>query len=102
MCQVDRVRNAPDRQIIMSIGHRFAYSHTAVVWGFPGNQVKLDVRVIKSTDPACPVGTAGKVTIFASYNGVHQDSIEFSFPSACRSHRHLYHSSSVVTNVMPS
>ena len=103
MCQVDRVRHAPDRQIIVSIGHRFAYySHTAVMWGFPGNLVKLDVRVIRSTDPACPVGTAGEVTIFASYNGVHQDSIEFSFPNACRSHQHLYHSSSVVTNVMPS
>jgi hypothetical protein len=103
ICQVDRVRHAPDRQIIMSIGHHFRYySHTAVKWGFPGNLIKLEVRVIRSTDPACPTGTPGKVTIFASYNGVHQDSVQFSFPTACRSHRHHYHSPSVVTNVMPS
>lgn len=103
MCQVDRVRNGPDRQIILSIGHHLAYySHTAKMWGYPGNLVKLTVRVQKSTDPSCPVGTVGQVTIFASYNGIHQDSVQFSFPAACQGHRHLYHSQSVVTNVMPS
>ena len=103
MCQVDRVHNAPDRQIILSIGHRMVYySHTATLWGFPGNLVKLAVRVRQSTDPNCPVGTTGLVTIFASYNGVHQDSVKFYFPAACKSHRHLYHSQSVVTNVMPA
>lgn len=103
MCQVDRVRNAPDRQIILSIDHHLiSYSHTAMMWGYPGNLVKLGVRVKQSTDPNCPVGTPGKVTIFASYNGVHQDSVKFSFPPACRDHRHLYHSPSVVTNVEPA
>ena len=102
MCQVDRVRNAPDRQIILSIDHHLIhYSHHAVMWGVPGNLVKLAVKVQKSTDPACPVGSAGQVTIFASYNGVHQDSVRFFFPSACKSHRHLYHGPSVVTNVEP-
>jgi hypothetical protein len=102
MCQVDRVRNQPDHQIILTVKKFVSYSHTAVLWGFPGNLVKLAVRVKQSTDPGCPVGTSGLVTIFASYNGVHQDSVKFWFPAACRSHRHLYHSQSVVTNVMPS
>lgn len=103
MCQVDRVRNAPDRQIILSVQHHLLYySHTAKRWGYPGNLVKLGVRVKRSTDPNCPAGTHGKVTIFASYNGVHQDSVKFSFPPACQDHRHLYHSPSVVTNVEPS
>lgn len=103
MCQVDRVRNAADRQIILSINHRLVfYNHTAMLWGYPGNLVKLAVRVKQSTDPNCPVGTKGLVTIFASYNGVHQDSVKFYFPAACRSHRHLYHSPSVVTNVEPA
>ena len=102
MCQVDRVRNSPDRQIILSVDHHLLYySHTAVKWGYPGNLVKLGVRVKQSTDPKCPVGTRGKVTIFASYNGVHQDSVKFSFPPACQGHRHLYHSQAVVTNVEP-
>jgi len=103
MCQVNRARNTPDRQIILAVDHRLVYySHTAKMWGVPGNLVKLGVKVRKSTDPSCPVGTAGQVTIFASYNGVHQDSVQFSFPAACKSHRHLYHSPSVVTNVEPS
>jgi hypothetical protein len=102
MCQVDRDRNAPDRQIILRVTGFHHYSHTAVMWGYPGNLVKLDVRVKQSTDPSCPVGTTGLVTIFASYNGVHQDSVKFWFPAPCRDHRHLYHSQSVVTNVMPS
>jgi hypothetical protein len=103
MCQVDRARNGPDRQVVLTIGHRLvSYSQTAVRWGFPGNLVKLAVRVRQSTDPNCPVGTTGLVTIFASYNGVHQDSVKFFFPAACKSHRHLYHSPSVVTNVEPA
>jgi hypothetical protein len=103
MCQVDRVRNAPDRQIILSVQrHLVFYSHTAMRWGYPGNLVKLAVRVKQSDDPNCPVGTTGLVTIFASYNGVHQDSVKFYFPAACRGHRHLYHSPSVITNVEPA
>lgn len=103
MCQVDRVKGSADRQIILSVDRHLAYySHTARMWGYPGNLVKLDVKVQNSTDPNCPVGTKGVVTIFASYNGVHQDSVQFAFPAACRTHRHLYHSQSVVTNVEPS
>jgi hypothetical protein len=102
MCQVDRVRNQPDHQIILRVTHFVYYSHTAMMWGYPGNLVKLRVRVRQSTDSSCPVGTIGLVTIFASYNNIHQDSVKFWFPAACRSHRHLYHSQSVVTNVMPA
>lgn len=101
MCQVDRVRHHPDRQIILRVRRFVYYSHTAVKWGYPGNLVKLAVRVKQSTDPNCPAGTTGLVTIFASYNGVHQDSVKFWFRGPCRTHRHLYHSQSVVTNVMP-
>lgn len=102
ICQVDRVRNAPDRQIILTVEHHLVYSsHYAQLWGVPGNIMKIDVRVQSSTDPKCPVGTKGEVTIFASYNNVHRDSVQFSFPAACRRHRHLYKGSDVVTNVPP-
>jgi hypothetical protein len=102
ICQVDRVRNAPDRQIILSVDHHLVYSsHVAQMWGVPGNIMKIDVRVKSSTDPKCPAGTTGEVTIFASYNNVHRDSVQFSFPAACKRHRHLYKGSDVVTNVPP-
>src|SRR5246127_5432326 len=66
LCQVDRVRNQPDRLIIMTVMHHLVYhSHVAVMWGFPGNIMKITVRVKSSTDPRCRVGTIGAVTLFA-------------------------------------
>ena len=103
ICQVNRARGKRDREIILSIGHLFNYSsHYAVKWGVPGNIIQLNVRVKHSTDPRCRVGTPGQVTIFASYNGVHRDSVQFSFPPACARHRRLYTGLDVVTNVPPN
>ncbi|MDQ6803512.1 MAG: hypothetical protein M3065_00800 [Actinomycetota bacterium] len=103
ICQVDRVRHAPDRQIILSVGHHLIYaSHHAMMFNVPGNIMKIDVRVKSTTDPNCPVGTRGQATIFASYNNVHEDSVLFSFPAACKNHRHRYTGPSVVTNVPPN
>ena len=103
ICQVNRARHKPDREIILTVGPRFIYSsHYAVKWGVPGNIIQLNVRVRHSTDPKCRVGTPGTVTIFASYNGVHRDSVQFSFPAACARHRRLYTGRDVVTNVPPN
>jgi len=102
LCQVDRVRNHPDRLIIMSVEHHLVYhSHYAVMWGYPGNIMKIIVRVQSSTDPKCEVGTVGHVTLFASYNGVRSDSVQFFFPAACRDHDHLYHGTQVNNQVPP-
>jgi hypothetical protein len=100
ICQVDRVRDQPDRQIILSVDRHLVYAtHTASMWGSVGNEMKIDVRVKSSTDPKCKVGTAGKLTLFASYSGSRQDSVQFSFPAACKRHRHLYRGSDVVVFV---
>ncbi len=102
LCQVDRVRHRPDRLIIMTVEHHLVYhSHHAVMWGVPGNIMKIVVRVRSSTDPGCRVGTIGRVTLFASYNGVRSDSVRFSFPAACRDHNHLYHGPQVNNQVPP-
>lgn len=103
ICQVDRVRNAPDRQIVLAVGRQVIYtSHHAVEFGVPGNIMKIHVRVRSTTDPSCRRGTHGVVTIFASYNNVHEDLVQFSFPAACKDHRHRYTGPSVVTNVPPN
>jgi hypothetical protein len=103
LCQVDRVRNQPDRLIVMTVlPHLLYYSHVAVLWGFPGNRIKFDVRVKSSTDPRCKVGTVGQVDEFGSYNGVRSDSVRFSFPAACSGHNHLYHGPQVNTQVPPA
>jgi hypothetical protein len=102
LCQADRVRNQPDRLIIMTVEHHLVYhSHYAVLWGVPGNIMKIIVRVQSSTDQRCKVGTLGHVTLFASYNGVRSDSVQFTFPAACRSHDHLYHGPQVNNQVPP-
>ena len=102
LCQVDRFRNQPDRLIIMTVEHHLVYhSHHAVMWGVPGNIMKIIVRVKSSTDPRCPVGTKGRATLFASYNNVRSDSVQFFFPPACKDHDHLYHGPQVNNQVPP-
>jgi hypothetical protein len=102
LCQVDRSRNQPDRLILMTVQRHLVYhSHYAVMWGVPGNIMKITVRVRSSTDPSCAVGTVGRVTLFASYNGVRSDSVRFIFPAACRGHNHLYHGPQVNNQVPP-
>ena len=102
LCQVFRVRNKPDRLIVMTVEHHLVYhSHYAQMWGFPGNIMKIIVRVKSSTDPGCKVGTIGHVTLFASYNGVRSDSVQFFFPAACQDHNHLYHGPQVNNQVPP-
>jgi hypothetical protein len=97
MCQQDRAGT-----IIMSVAHRLVYhSHYARMWGFPGNVIKIKLRVTRSTDPSCAVGTVGRATLFASYNGVRSDSVHFFFPPACADQRHLYHGSQVNNQVPP-
>ena len=103
LCQVDRVHYQPDREIIMTVEHHLVYhSHHAVMWGVPGNVMKIIVQVQSSTDPFCAVGTLGHVTLFASYNGVRSDSVRFSFPAACKDHDHLYHGPQVNNQVPPA
>lgn len=100
ICQVDRVAGAPDRQIILKIGHGAVVpQHAVTVNGQLGNRMRLRVRVASSTDSQCKVGAAGSVTLFATYNGVHHDTARFSFGATCRDHNHTYSGSSVVALV---
>ena len=102
MCQEDRARNRPTRAITMTVQHHLVYhSHYAVMWGYPGNVMKIVLRVQASNDAQCPVGTIGRATLFASYNGVRSDSVQFRFPASCRDHDHLYHGSQVNNQVPP-
>lgn len=97
MCQQDRAGT-----IIMSVAHHLSYhSHYAMMWGYPGNIMKIKLRVTSSTDSRCAVGTVGRATLYASYNGVRSDSVQFFFPAACRDQDHLYHGTQVNNQVPP-
>jgi hypothetical protein len=103
LCQVDRSPRQPDRLIVMTVEHHLVYhSHYAVMWGVPGNIMKIIVRVKSSTDPRCKAGTVGRATLFASYNGVRSDSVQFRLPAACQDHDHLYHGAQVNNQVPPA
>ncbi len=102
LCQEDHVRDQPTRSITMTVEHHLVYqSHYAVMWGFPGNVMKIEVRVRASNDPRCEVGTVGRATLFASHNGVRSDSVQFYFPAACKDQDHLYHGTHVNNQVPP-
>jgi len=97
ICQQDR-----GGTIIMSVQHHLEYhSHYAMMWGYPGNIMKIKVRVKTSSDPNCEVGTVGRATLYASYNGVRSDSVQFFFPAACKDQDHLYHGTQVNNQVPP-
>jgi hypothetical protein len=102
LCQEIRSRIHPTRAITMTVEHHLVYhSHYAVMWGFPGNVMKIVLRVRASNDPRCRVGTIGRATLFASYNGVRSDSVQFFFPTACSDDDHLYHGTQVNNQVPP-
>jgi hypothetical protein len=97
MCQQDRAG-----VIIMSVEHHLVYhSHYAMMWGYPGNIIKIKFRVTSSTDEKCAVGTVGRATLYGSYNGVRSDSVQFFFPAACRDQDRLYHGTQVNDQVPP-
>jgi hypothetical protein len=102
LCQEDRTRDQPTRAITMTVEHHLVYhSHYAVMWGFPGNIMKITLRVQASNDPRCKVGAIGHATLFGSYNGVRSDSVQLIFPAACKDHDHLYHGPQVDNQVPP-
>jgi hypothetical protein len=102
ICQEQHFRDQPTRAITMTVEHHLVYhSHYATMWGYPGNMMKIIVRVGASDDPGCEVGTFGHATMFASYNGVRSDSVQFFFPSACGDQDHLYHGTQVDNQVPP-
>jgi len=102
ICQELHARGAPTRSITMTVEHHLDYhSHYATMWGYPGNIMKIHVRVRASNDVACKVGTIGRATLFASYNNVRSDSVQFFFPAACKDQDHLYHGTQVNNQVPP-
>jgi hypothetical protein len=93
--------HGPASRITIKVGPHISHqSHYAVMWGFPGNMIKTSLKVTASTDPACAVGTRGHITMYASYNGVRTDSMQFFLGAGCSDQDHLYHGE-VVAQVPP-
>src|SRR6476660_2935349 len=88
--------------ILMSVQHHLVHwSHYAMMWGYPGNIMKIKFRITSSSDPKCTVGMIGRATIFGSYNGVRSQSVQFFFPGACKDQNRVYHGTKVNVQVPP-
>ena len=102
ICQDVYGGGRPTRMIAVRVGPRIIHhTHYAKMWSYPGNLIKAVVKVISSTDPRCKIGTRGHVTMYASYNGVRSDSIQFFLNAGCRDENHLYHGPQVDAQVPP-
>jgi hypothetical protein len=103
-CQVYRVKGYPYRLLLMHIWPRVIYhSHTARMFGVPGNEIKLHVQVYDSTGPnSCKDGAVGVLTVFASYNGVDKRLIKYAFGKDCATHDSSFTSPAVNANVPPN
>jgi hypothetical protein len=102
ICQDISSSSGRVRTIQMTVGPRISsHSHTAVMWGYPGNLIKTALKVVASRDPGCKVGTHGRIVMYASYNGVRSDSMQFIFPRGCHDQARLYHGRNVDAQVPP-
>jgi hypothetical protein len=102
ICQDISSSSGRVRTIQMTVGPRISsHSHTAVMWGYPGNLIKTALKVVASRDPGCKVGTHGRIVMYASYNGVRSDSMQFIFPRGCREQARLYHGRNVDAQLPP-
>ncbi|HET9075162.1 MAG TPA: hypothetical protein VFN48_11330 [Solirubrobacteraceae bacterium] len=101
ICEVQFSRRHQELIMMTALSPILFHTHVAVLWGYPGNEIRTRVRVLSSSDASCRVGTIGVMTMYASYNGVRSDSIQFRFPAACARHDSLYHGPQVVAQVPP-
>ncbi len=91
VCQVD-VAGGTQRLIVLKpVAPVIYHTHFAKLWGHLGNLMEVHVKVKSSADRKCQVGTVGKMTVDATYNGVKSASVQFTFPASCKAHNHTYH-----------
>jgi hypothetical protein len=81
--------------VVLSVRGAARISPGIVRMGRRGTAVTLGVAVTASDDPACRVGTAGTVSIFASYYESHHDTVRFSFAAGCGGYDATYGGSGV-------
>lgn len=102
ICESVSGQGQPTRAMAVELGPRIIYhTHFSQMWGHPGNLITAPVKVTASNDPRCKIGTRGHVTMYASYNGVRSDSIQFLLNTGCRDQNHLYHGPQVDAQVPP-
>ncbi len=83
------------RELVLAVSGASKLSPQTTKLGLLGVGIVLPVTVTATNDTACPRGTVGSVTLFASYYAVHRDSIALHFAPACADHDLVFTGASV-------
>jgi hypothetical protein len=84
ICSQDQGGGEPKRSIVLKVSGASTLSPGITRGGLSGVGITLKDKVSKSGDPSvCPVGSTGKVTLFASYYSTHADLATLSFSGTC-------------------
>ncbi len=96
VCHADSLTGGKGSQnLVLAMAGASKLSPHVTRLGLFGVELALKVKVSASDDIACPVGTSGTVSMFASYYSVHKDSLTLSFNGGCADHNHRYGGSSL-------
>lgn len=90
ICSNDSGGGLATRELVLKVSGSSKLSPQITKLGMLGVQIVLPVTVTATNDTDCPRGTSGSVTLFASYYGVHKDSIVLHFAAACSGHDHTF------------
>ena len=90
ICTEDKGGGLPTRHLVLAVSGNSALSPNITKLGLKGVGIVLPLTVSATDDKACPKGTRGSVTLFASYFGLHRDSIVVHFAPACASHNRTF------------
>jgi hypothetical protein len=90
ICSNDSGGGLAPRGLVLAVSGSSKLSPQITKLGMQGVGIVLPVAVTATSDASCPRGTSGSVTLFASYYGVHRDSIVLHFAAACASHDHTF------------
>jgi hypothetical protein len=83
------------RDLVLAVSGASKLSPQSTKLGLLGVGIVLPVAVTATNDAACPRGTVGSVTLFASYYALHRDSITLHFAPACADHDLVFTGASV-------
>lgn len=95
ICSNDGGGGMTTRNLVLAVSGASKLSPQTTKLGLLGVGIVLPVSVTATNDAACPRGTAGSVTLFASYYAVHRDSIALHFAPACADHDLVFTGASV-------
>jgi hypothetical protein len=90
ICSDDSGPGLPKRDLVLRVSGASTLSPQITRYGLEGVGIVLPVTVSASDESACPKGTHGSLTLFASYYSVHKDSIALRFSGGCSDHNHTF------------